>query len=154
MSQTTQIPESNNIQLPTLSKNNSPVTFDLNAKNAGLRWNADGKYPYKKKMDVLEYERHKHELQIELLKMQGWVKETNQRIVILFEGRDAAGKGGTIKRFMEHLNPRGAHVIALESPMPGSVISGTSSAILNTSQPRGKSSSLTVPGITGQGLKK
>ena len=58
-------------------------------------------------MDVVEYERHKHELQIELLKMQGWVKETNQQIVILFEGRDAAGKGGTIKRFMEHLNPRG-----------------------------------------------
>ncbi|WP_434360870.1 polyphosphate kinase 2 [Parasalinivibrio latis] len=67
-------------------------------------------------MNVLDYERHKHELQIELLKMQGWVKETNQRIVILFEGRDAAGKGGTIKRFMEHLNPRGAHVIALEKP--------------------------------------
>nr|WP_233265736.1 polyphosphate kinase 2 [Grimontia hollisae] len=67
-------------------------------------------------MNVVEYEKNKHELQIELLKMQGWVKETNQRIVILFEGRDAAGKGGTIKRFMEHLNPRGAHVIALEKP--------------------------------------
>ncbi|WP_223880397.1 MULTISPECIES: polyphosphate kinase 2 [Vibrio] len=67
-------------------------------------------------MDVVEYERHKHELQIELLKLQGWVKENNERIVILFEGRDAAGKGGTIKRFMEHLNPRGAHVIALEKP--------------------------------------
>ena len=55
-------------------------------------------------------------LQIELLKMQGWVKETGQRIVMVFEGRDAAGKGGTIKRFMEHMNPRGARVIALEKP--------------------------------------
>ena len=55
-------------------------------------------------------------LQIDLLKVQSWVKETGQRIVCLFEGRDAAGKGGTIKRFMEHLNPRGARVVALEKP--------------------------------------
>jgi len=73
-------------------------------------------YPYNKKMSRKEYEAKKQELQIELLKMQKWVKETGQRIVILFEGRDAAGKGGTIKRMMEHLNPRGAHVIALEKP--------------------------------------
>ena len=51
-----------------------------------------------------------------MLKLQAWVKETGQRVVILFEGRDAAGKGGTIKRFMEHLNPRGARVVALEKP--------------------------------------
>ena len=76
----------------------------------------NGSYPYSKMMGRLEYEKKKQELQIELLKMQSWVKETGQRIVILFEGRDAAGKGGTIKRFMEHLNPRGAHVIALEKP--------------------------------------
>ena len=62
------------------------------------------------------YERHKAELQVELLKVQNWVKETGQRIVVLFEGRDAAGKGGTIKRFMEHLNPRGARVVALKKP--------------------------------------
>jgi polyphosphate kinase 2 (PPK2 family) len=67
-------------------------------------------YPYKKKMERDEYEDTKQQLQIELLKMQGWVKETGQRVVILCEGRDAAGKGGTIKRFMEHLNPRGVHV--------------------------------------------
>ena len=73
-------------------------------------------YPYKKKMARDEYEDTKLQLQIELLKMQGWVKETGQRIVILCEGRDAAGKGGTIKRFMEHLNPRGARVVALEKP--------------------------------------
>jgi len=73
-------------------------------------------YPYAKKMDREEYEISKQQLQIELLKMQNWVKETGQRIVILCEGRDAAGKGGTIKRMMEHLNPRGARVVALEKP--------------------------------------
>jgi len=76
----------------------------------------NGVYPYKKKMSRVEYEKRKQELQIELLKMQNWVKESGQRIMILCEGRDAAGKGGTIKRLMEHLNPRGAHVIALEKP--------------------------------------
>ncbi|MEH6443955.1 MAG: polyphosphate kinase 2 [Oceanospirillaceae bacterium] len=94
----------------------SDITFDLNARNGRIEWNADGSYPYPKKIAVLDYEREKHELQIELLKMQNWMKETKQRIVILFEGRDAAGKGGTIKRFTEHLNPRGAHVVALEKP--------------------------------------
>lgn len=73
-------------------------------------------YPYSKRMRRAEYEERKQELQIELLKMQNWVKETGQRVVILFEGRDAAGKGGTIKRIMEHLNPRGARVVALEKP--------------------------------------
>ena len=63
-----------------------------------------------------DYEREKRLLQIELLKLQNWVKATGERLVVLFEGRDAAGKGGTIKRFMEHLNPRGARVVALEKP--------------------------------------
>lgn len=76
----------------------------------------DANYPYETKMNTKEYERLKQDLQIELLKMQNWVKDTGQRIVILFEGRDAAGKGGTIKRMMEHLNPRGARVVALEKP--------------------------------------
>ncbi|MBO0854937.1 MAG: polyphosphate kinase 2, partial [Nocardia sp.] len=62
------------------------------------------------------YEIDKRLLQIELLKLQNWIKSTGQRLVIVFEGRDAAGKGGTIKRFMEHLNPRGARVVALEKP--------------------------------------
>ena len=70
--------------------------------------------PPKMKRD--EYETHKQNLQIELLKMQNWVRQSGEKIVILFEGRDAAGKGGTIKRFMEHLNPRGATVVALEKP--------------------------------------
>ena len=76
----------------------------------------DGGYPYRHLMTRKNYEKHKYHLQVELLKLQNWVKETGQKVVILFEGRDAAGKGGTIKRFMEHLNPRGAHVVALEKP--------------------------------------
>ncbi len=76
----------------------------------------NGEYPYHTRMRRSVYEARKAELQVELLKVQRWVKETGQKIVILFEGRDAAGKGGTIKRFMEHLNPRGARVVALEKP--------------------------------------
>ena len=79
----------------------------------------DGGYPYKNLMSRKSYEKQKYRLQVELLKLQAWVKETGQRVVILFEGRDAAGKGGTIKRFMEHLNPRGARVVALEKPQRG-----------------------------------
>lgn len=75
-----------------------------------------GAYPYKNLLSRRVYEANKYLLQVELLKLQAWAKETGQRIVILFEGRDAAGKGGTIKRFMEHLNPRGARVVALEKP--------------------------------------
>ena len=67
-------------------------------------------------MGRAEYEKQKRLLQIEMLKVQRWVRETGQRLVLLFEGRDAAGKGGTIKRFMEHLNPRAARVVALEKP--------------------------------------
>ncbi|WP_305609940.1 polyphosphate kinase 2 [Methylotenera sp.] len=76
----------------------------------------DGAYPYKNLLSRRSYEKQKYHLQVELLKLQAWVKETGQRVVILFEGRDAAGKGGTIRRFMEHLNPRGARVVALEKP--------------------------------------
>ena len=75
-----------------------------------------GGYPYRNLLSRKNYERQKFRLQVELLKLQAWVKDTGQRIVILFEGRDAAGKGGTIKRFMEHLNPRGSRVVALEKP--------------------------------------
>ena len=73
-------------------------------------------YPYRVRLRRKDYEAEKQKLQIELLKVQSWIKETGQRIVVLFEGRDAAGKGGTIKRFTEHLNPRGARVVALEKP--------------------------------------
>jgi polyphosphate kinase len=76
----------------------------------------EGVYPYANLMSRKTYEHQKYRLQVELLKLQAWVKESGQRVVILFEGRDAAGKGGAIKRFMEHLNPRGARVVALEKP--------------------------------------
>ena len=75
-------------------------------------------YPYEERMTRKEYEKTKRALQIELLKWQNWTKETGQKHIILFEGRDAAGKGGTIKRFNEHLNPRGARTVALEKPSP------------------------------------
>ncbi len=75
-----------------------------------------GRYPYKDKLARKPYERQKAALQVELLKVQDWVKATSGKIVVLFEGRDAAGKGGTIKRFTEHLNPRGARVVALDKP--------------------------------------
>lgn len=87
------------------------VTPDGHARDA---WRED--YPYESKLARRDYEKAKRTLQIELLKLQHWVKERDERLVILFEGRDAAGKGGTIKRFTEHLNPRGARVVALEKP--------------------------------------
>ncbi len=73
-------------------------------------------YPYDERMTRAEYDAAKRVLQIELLKAQVWLRESGQRLVILFEGRDAAGKGGTIKRFMEHLDPRGARTVALSAP--------------------------------------
>ena len=75
-----------------------------------------GEYPYDKKVSRRAYERDKARLQAELLKVQLWAQETGQKFVLLFEGRDAAGKGGTIKRFTEHLNPRNARVVALNKP--------------------------------------
>ena len=81
-----------------------PTEFDQN------------QYPYKTRMRTAAYEAHKLKLQVELLKVQRWVEDTGEKIIILFEGRDAAGKGGTIKRFMEHLNPRTARVVALSKP--------------------------------------
>ena len=78
-------------------------------------WRSGG-FPYKYKMLRRDYEQQKFILQTELLKLQAWVKDARQRVIILYEGRDAAGKGGAIKRFMEHLNPRGARVVALEKP--------------------------------------
>ena len=76
----------------------------------------NGGYPYKFRMLRRDYEEQKFILQTELLKLQVWMRAARQRLILLFEGRDAAGKGGTIKRFMEHLNPRGARVVALEKP--------------------------------------
>ena len=75
-----------------------------------------GHYPYSRKLARRTYEAEKAQLQAELLKVQLWAQETGQKFVMIFEGRDAAGKGGTIKRFTEHLNPRAARVVALNKP--------------------------------------
>src|SRR5215203_6238003 len=75
-----------------------------------------GEYPYQQPMSTAEYEALLLPLQAELVKAQNWVKASGQKVIAVFEGRDAAGKGGTIKRFMEHLNPRGARIVALEKP--------------------------------------
>ena len=85
----------------------------------------NGEYPYKNLLSRKSYEKQKYQLQVELLKLQAWVKATGQKVVILFEGRDAAGKGGTIKRFMEHLNPRGARVV-----VPGKAERGRTRAMV------------------------
>jgi polyphosphate kinase 2 len=90
-----------------------PVLLDRD-RNPVETWRE--RYPYDERMGRHEYERVKRRLQIELLKLQNWSKRTGARHVIVFEGRDAAGKGGTIQRFMEHLNPRGARVVALDKP--------------------------------------
>jgi len=73
-------------------------------------------YPYDRKIRRKEYERIKRILQIEMLKLQRWTKDTGARVVVVCEGRDAAGKGGTIQRFTERLNPRGARIVALDKP--------------------------------------
>ncbi|MCU0272598.1 MAG: polyphosphate kinase 2 [Acidimicrobiales bacterium] len=73
-------------------------------------------YPYAERLPRDHYDVEKRLLQIEMLKLQQWVQATGQKLVLVFEGRDAAGKGGTIKRFTEHLNPRGATVVALSKP--------------------------------------
>lgn len=75
-----------------------------------------GKYPYRSRLSRSTYEAEKAALQAELLKVQLWAQDTGQKFVMIFEGRDAAGKGGTIKRFTEHLNPRTARVVALNKP--------------------------------------
>lgn len=94
------------IDIPSLRRNPEAIrhTFET------------GEYPYRVGLSNKLYLEQMGRLQVELLKAQSWAKETGQKIVVLFEGRDAAGKGGTIKRYMEHLNPRAAKVVALEKP--------------------------------------
>ncbi|ANZ40264.1 polyphosphate kinase 2 [Lentzea guizhouensis] len=90
-----------------------PILRDADGREV-MTWQEN--YPFTERMSRHEYERLKRLLQIELLKLQYWLDETGQRMVILFEGRDAAGKGGTIKRFTENLDPRGARTVALTKP--------------------------------------
>ena len=101
-------------------KNDQPVTNQEvdqgKARTAQIIGFEQGEYPYAERLSKKEYELEKAVLQVELLKVQHWIEESGQKLVMLFEGRDAAGKGGTIKRFMEHLNPRAARVVALNKP--------------------------------------
>lgn len=108
----------------------------------------DGGYPYANLLRRSVYEKDKFQLQVELLKLQAWVKETGQRVVIIFEGRDAAGKGGTIKRFMEHLNPVVHAWWRWKSLRTSSAASGTSSAMCSTCPRRERSCCLTAAGTT------
>lgn len=93
-----------------------PKTSENKRDTAAIIGFEQGEYPYPDRLSRTAYEAEKAALQVELLKVQHWFLETNQRTVMLFEGRDAAGKGGTIKRFAEHLNPRAARVVALNKP--------------------------------------
>lgn len=99
-----------------LLKSSNGKTLKINSDDVLAKDWRRGGYPYQNLMSRKNYEKQKYRLQVELLKLQAWVKETGQKVVILFEGRDAAGKGGTIKRFMENMNPRGARIVALEKP--------------------------------------
>lgn len=94
----------------------APKAVRARIKDMGKNDIPNPDYPYDKRMDKDEYFDQLDALQIELVRMQSWVRDTGQRVVIVFEGRDAAGKGGTIKRFRENLNPRIANVVALSKP--------------------------------------
>ncbi|CAN5833692.1 polyphosphate kinase 2 [soil metagenome] len=100
----------------SLSSEGVPKAVLKKVAEAGKKDVIDDTYPYDKKMKGKDYETEKECLQIELLKLQRHVNKSGERVVLLFEGRDAAGKGGTIKRFMEHLNPRSARIVALAKP--------------------------------------
>ena len=91
-----------------------PVKRAIKEHKKGDILNPD--YPHPELMDKQQYETEVDLLQVELVKMQAWSKAKGARIAMVFEGRDAAGKGGTIKRFRENLNPRGARVVALSKP--------------------------------------
>ena len=120
--------------IPSLKVSSNGESFDLRADDKTIpgsdtiddspsigaenriRYFRENLYPYANKMRNREYEAENLPLQVELIKLQNWVREVGERLVIVFEGRDAAGKGGTIRRFMEHWNPRGARVVALDKP--------------------------------------
>jgi polyphosphate kinase 2 len=97
-------------------ENDAPADIRNAIATASKKDILDLSYPYARAMRTSDYEDEINELQIELVKVQSWAKEHSKRIAIVFEGRDAAGKGGTIKRFRENLNPRSARVVALSKP--------------------------------------
>lgn len=116
MAKQTDFPKPFDGAISSYFEDDAPKDIRKTIQNAGKNEILDQSYPYSKRMDREEYEDALEELQIEMVRMQSWVKQTGQRVAIIFEGRDAAGKGGTIKRFRENLNPRGARVVALSKP--------------------------------------
>ena len=102
--------------ISTFFEDSIPEKVRETIENAGKNDILNPSFPHRKQMKTKHYEHDLHRLQIELVKMQSWAKETGQRIAIVFEGRDAAGKGGTISRFRANLNPRVANVVALSKP--------------------------------------
>ena len=114
------------VRVEQLTQDLTPFRLGIDRDGEPVLLHADGRaldtwqegYPYTDRLGRHEYQWQKRLLQIELLKLQSWIKDTRRRLVVIFEGRDAAGKGGTIKRFTERLNPRGAHVVALDKPTP------------------------------------
>ena len=130
------------------SKDEDPVLIAPDG-SAVATWRED--YPYDELMDREVYEQEKYHLQVELLKFQYWSEDVEAKHVLVFEGRDAAGKGGTIKRFMEHLNPRAARVVALTKPTSTEQGEWYFQRYVGASPPRGRSCCSTVPGTTGPG---
>ncbi len=94
----------------------APIALREAIAKAGKDDILSASFPYREEMRKKDYEARMERLQVELVKLQADIKETGQRIVVVFEGRDASGKGGTIKRFRENLNPRVANVVALSKP--------------------------------------
>ncbi|MEM9369174.1 MAG: polyphosphate kinase 2 [Planctomycetota bacterium] len=115
-SNTAVLDSKNSASMPRIEEDLIPKKVRNRIRNASKREILSATYPYDYRMKSEVYEKQKESLQVELLKLQHWVETTGERVVMLFEGRDAAGKGGTIKRFMEHLNPRAARVVALGKP--------------------------------------
>lgn len=97
-------------------ENHAPDAIQEMIRRAGKNEILNNDYPYRAEMGSKSYDKEMAALQIELVKLQHWARATGNRVVMVFEGRDAAGKGGTITRFVENLNPRGARVVALPKP--------------------------------------
>ena len=97
-------------------KKSAPEEVREAIKASGGKPILNSSYPYRERLDVKEYEETLLKLQIELVKLQAWAQKSGERVAVIFEGRDTAGKGGAIKRFTEHMNPRATRVVALSTP--------------------------------------
>ena len=110
--------------------------------------------PRTRKLPSAVYEAELRRLQAEFVKVQEWAKADGRRILVIFEGRDAAGKGGTITRITQYLSPRAARIAALPAPRSGSGRSGTSSATSPSCRAPARSCCSTAPGTTAPGWRR